>query len=235
MPLPWLACSATVRWTGINETVILLDLQRGTYLAMDPVASTMWRLILRERSRRDVIDTLSRLYGESAVRLATDLDRFVDRCSKDGLLTDPHCREPERVQPRMEHRRRSVSLWHAWSCMAKVAWLLHRGGFPLGYKAITGLAERCPRQPASSQVVDRALQSFLAAENFFVFRSAPDDCLVRTLALFLFLRRLAVPAQHCIGVRTEPVFAAHAWVEIAGQTLLEATDNGAPFSVLAKA
>jgi hypothetical protein len=75
-----------------------------------------------------------------------------------------------------------------------------------------------------------AIRSFLIAENFVLFRRAPNDCLVRSLALFRYLRWLGIPATHVIGIRRVP-FAAHAWVEVSGEGVLAPAPRG--FSTLA--
>ena len=67
--------------------------------------------------------------------------------------------------------------------------------------------------------------AFGRAENFFVVRRAPDDCLVRSLSLYRFLREAGSRAEHVIGVRRFP-FQAHAWVECAGEVLM---DTRAPY------
>lgn len=66
----------------------------------------------------------------------------------------------------------------------------------------------------------RACAAFLKAENFYVSSRAPDDCLLRSFALFRFLLRSGLPAEHVIGVRRVP-FAVHAWVECDGKVVLD--------------
>jgi hypothetical protein len=63
----------------------------------------------------------------------------------------------------------------------------------------------------------------------------PTDsrCLVRSLVYLSLLRRRGIAGALVIGVRTEPEFAAHAWVEVEGEPLLPSGDGEfAPLEVL---
>ena len=56
-----------------------------------------------------------------------------------------------------------------------------------------------------------------------IFRLLPGDtrCLTRSIVLLRMLSRRHVGASLVIGIRLAPTFGAHAWVEHAGQPLLE--------------
>jgi hypothetical protein len=76
-----------------------------------------------------------------------------------------------------------------------------------------------------------ALRAFKSSENLFVSKAAPNDCLLRSLALFQFLRLENIAVEHVIGVMRSP-FGAHAWVQYRGEPLF---DNQAKrFTVLAR-
>jgi Transglutaminase-like superfamily len=55
-----------------------------------------------------------------------------------------------------------------------------------------------------------------------VLRLLPTDsrCLMQSLVLTAMLARRGVYSRLVIGVRTDPIFAAHAWVEVDGEPLL---------------
>lgn len=55
----------------------------------------------------------------------------------------------------------------------------------------------------------------------------PSDsrCLARSLSLLTLLERRGIASKLVIAVRPQP-FAAHAWVEVAGQALLPVADPG---------
>ena len=63
----------------------------------------------------------------------------------------------------------------------------------------------------------------LARAVVMTLRPLPGDtrCLARSLALTRVLARRAIPSTLVIGACTEPGFLAHAWVEHAGQALLD--------------
>jgi hypothetical protein len=71
-----------------------------------------------------------------------------------------------------------------------------------------------------------ALQRDLSARLGYVvqtlLRRAPAEgpCLVRALVLTKLLGRRQIPARLVIGVRSEPSFYAHAWVEHRGEAML---------------
>jgi len=79
--------------------------------------------------------------------------------------------------------------------------------------------------------MSRALEAFLRAENAWAYRSAPQDCLPRSLALFRFLLKSGQRADHVIGVRGSP-FSAHAWVEVNGARLFDGQDRN--FTAIAR-
>jgi len=60
-----------------------------------------------------------------------------------------------------------------------------------------------------------------------------DDCLPRSLALVVALRRLGVDAEICFGVLKFP-FAAHAWVEADGRVLNETPESVRRYTLLAR-
>jgi hypothetical protein len=97
--------------------------------------------------------------------------------------------------------------------------LLRIRGFGPVYRNL--LSERPLEYPASADLLDEAVNSFVRAENLFWFRDAPEDCLPRSLALFGFLRAVGLPATHNIGGARFPGLLMHAWVESSEHALLD--------------
>jgi hypothetical protein len=89
------------------------------------------------------------------------------------------------------------------------------------------------RPTTSNRLLERAVAAFGHAENFFILKRAPQDCLPRSLALFRFLRLVGVPAEHCIGVRRYP-FLAHAWVEHGDRVVHDHPAHPRTFTTLAR-
>jgi hypothetical protein len=88
-----------------------------------------------------------------------------------------------------------------------------------------GAAEPCPQ--ARREQLAGAVMGLLAV--------LPTDsrCLVRSLVYLAMLERRGVESTLVIGVRTEPEFAAHAWVECENEPLLPSGDGDyAPLTVI---
>ena len=69
--------------------------------------------------------------------------------------------------------------------------------------------------------VDGALDAFYRAESVVPMPNAPDDCLPRSLALFVYLRAIGFACEHLIGVRRYPSLTMHAWVEVDGRVVAD--------------
>jgi Transglutaminase-like superfamily/Coenzyme PQQ synthesis protein D (PqqD) len=217
---PGVVAVAGIRHAIVDGAVVILDLRRGTYHVLDRVASAMWGGLVSGGDDEDVLQTVLTRFAVEPERARRDLAAFRKRCLADGLLA-----ERTAVEPPVERVRRTAPkrvLWPAfaaWRYLAGTAFLLRRRGFATAYRLSTSLAP-APRGVADEAALDRAAAAFALAENFFVPRRAPDDCLPRSLALFRFLRAMGLPAEHVIGCRRAPFFA-HAWVECGGRVVLD--------------
>lgn len=89
------------------------------------------------------------------------------------------------------------------------------------------LVARLRAVEATGTVPSAAERQRLGAVVMTVLRVLPTDsrCLVRSLVLLAMLARRGIHSTLVIGVRTEPEFAAHAWVEFEDEPLLP-TGNG---------
>lgn len=208
---------------------MLLDLTGNAYHVLDEVAARMW-LAASDPARAPsaAIAELARGFDCEPTTVARDYAQFVARAIDDGLLTAAFA--PVRpVAMRRKQRRRYWPTLDAWNCLAHTVLSLRLRGLRPTYDSaqVIGVA------PAPKGGVDlgRALVSFRRAENFMVLRSAPRDCLPRSLALFRFLRRMGLAARHVIGVELDP-FAAHAWVEVEGNVVNDADWRGS-YAVIA--
>jgi hypothetical protein len=103
---------------------------------------------------------------------------------------------------------------------------LARSGFAPTYRAHA----KFRAAPARAEL-QSVLAAFRRAENLFLLRRAPNDCVVRSLALYRFVCSYGIAAEHVIGVQRIP-FKAHAWVEWRGEPLLDAPVHG--FTSLAR-
>lgn len=101
-------------------------------------------------------------------------------------------------------------------------WALARHGAP---GAVTRLRARLAHPaPDPAMAVRAGLRLGSAVERTLRLMPADARCLVRSLVLVRMLARRGIAGTMVIGVRTEPSFEAHAWVEHAGRPLLAAGD-----------
>jgi hypothetical protein len=222
---PRFRASPTIRHAEIDGLRVLLDLPTERYRVLDDSASVLWSILICDTDARTALES----FDVDEERLRADLDAFAGRCVEERLLqrVDAVAAPPAFDEPRTRAWERVLPRWvRALACLLETRRALAREGLWATY-------ERCAREPVAARVPDAAaaLSSFVAAENLFVARRAPDDCLLRSLALYRFLRRCGVAAEHVIGVRRLP-FAAHAWVEAAGSVLLDPGTGG--FTPLAR-
>jgi Transglutaminase-like superfamily len=222
-----LSVSPDVRFAELDGTVILLELNSAEYFALDDTGSDIWlRLVESRTGIGTALDELRAERGEA-------ITRFVDECLRRNLLA--RSRPAPVAPPSPRTARRSIGSHRfltarAWLHLVRTWVLLRIRGFGQVYRR--HLRERSLQHPASPDLLQRAVTSFVRAENFFWFRDAPDDCLPRSLALFSFLRSIGLPAAHCIGGTRFPGLLMHAWVESSEHVLLDDPEFVSTLTVL---
>lgn len=111
---------------------------------------------------------------------------------------------------------------------ATVRWRLRR-------EEIETLVARMRRGVRKPEALSQSGRVRLAVAVQRVLAPFPNDsrCLVRSLVLLSLLERRGVAGRLVIGVRPGPEFAAHAWVECDGVSLLpDGEGEFAPLTVL---
>ena len=122
----------------------------------------------------------------------------------------------------------------AWLKLFRVTRSLSSRGFSWTYNALLQKVHAYKIQSYDQeQTLLAAVTAFARAEDFFNLKTAPADCLPRSLALFQLLRTVGLPAEHCIGVQQFP-FSAHAWTEFRGQVVHDDPQNQERFTVIAR-
>ena len=108
----------------------------------------------------------------------------------------------------------------------RVRWLLLRRGLRGAVTSLRGGLTAGPRSEAdpAKQVAAQRLGDVVRR----VLEPLPFDsrCLMRSLVLTAMLARRGIFASVVVGVKTEPAFEAHAWVESGGVALLPSLDFG---------
>jgi hypothetical protein len=195
--------------------VVVLDLATQAYFILNEKATRIWKLLLQMEG--DLAQT-SRALGEPS--LQSQLSSLTKECVERGFLSSSKKARPRPYPARRPGGKRSFFLGlRAWWSLLSTAYALWVKGFSRTYREYAQLPLSAAPDP--EKLLPAAQKSFLRAENFFWYRSAPNDCLPRSLALFRFLRAIGLPVVHCIGGRRFPAFMMHAWVEHAGLAVLD--------------
>ncbi len=107
-------------------------------------------------------------------------------------------------------------------------------------RGLSWTLQRVQQIPAYSSSSTSAKADRILHQMMRVYRSSrrlasqgKDDCLPRSLALVMALRRLGVDAEICFGVQKFP-FLAHAWVEANGRAINETPDAVQRYTLLAR-
>jgi len=216
----------------VANDMILLDLVHGEYIIFDEVATAMWQCLTSDRlSLVGSLTTLQRIFNAEPSQLERDLSTFLIRCLARGWLRAedtadylaPGEDSPLQGVHTSPYHTRGWGWPGAWLCLACTERELNQKGLSGIFASWPELGKPVDQTVLSPQEqlhLQAALKAFRFAENFYISPSAPDDCLPRSLALFRFLRRMGIPAEHCLGFER---FAsgAHAWVECEGNLLLD--------------
>ncbi len=101
--------------------------------------------------------------------------------------------------------------------------LIARGDLPTAMAKLRGGSEPAPLPPGRQALIGRRLAWIVSR----VLSLLPTDsrCLIRSVTLSTLLARRGIHSTVVIGVRSEPEFAAHAWVEHDGTPLLPTEDE----------
>ncbi|HEX5852142.1 MAG TPA: lasso peptide biosynthesis B2 protein [Solirubrobacteraceae bacterium] len=82
-----------------------------------------------------------------------------------------------------------------------------------------------PAAPASADSLHEALRLGRAVTRLLAHVPGDTRCLARSLVLTRLLARRGIQAKLVIGARAKPEFLAHAWVEHAGDPVLDPGDD----------
>ncbi len=225
--------SHDIRYKRIDGRVVVLDLRAQRYSVLDELASSMWEIITGEADTGACFRRWALEYETTDEAMAESISQFRDDRLRMGWLRRNDATVDQTVHRRADGvpgyvRRLLPAGALAFSALALTTLSLRFAGFRRTYDWLSGV--RAAPGPEVGALADSVLRPFLAAENFIPLRRAPNDCLPRSLALFLYLCWRGIPAKHVIGVRRVP-FAAHAWVEVSGEPVLAPAPRG--FSALA--
>jgi hypothetical protein len=102
----------------------------------------------------------------------------------------------------------------------RVRWLVWRRGEVPAVSVLRGGLREDVGSEADAARVARGRRFGRAVVKVLRLLPADSRCLMRSLVLTRMLARRGVYAKVVIGVRPEPTFGAHAWVEVGGHPVL---------------
>jgi hypothetical protein len=97
-----------------------------------------------------------------------------------------------------------------------------RARWEMGRRELPSIVARIRENDRDLEFPDRAVRRQLGAVVMKVLSVLPTDsrCLVRSLVLLNLLQRRGAEGTLVVGVKTEPRFSAHAWIEYEGEPLI---------------
>lgn len=196
-------CTPHCRWAEIEDAAVVLSLRDGIFFGLDARAKANWVRFI-SGAPCDPSESLLR------------------ECLQRGLLepVDVAQRDSTIELPRIQCSCTSSTARALWE-MVKVRRMLRRYDFASAYRYAETTSSRHARNDTSTETaLERATAHFLMAEGLLPSRKYFDDCLPRSLALHVVLRRLGLPSKMHIGARLDP-FAAHAWVCVNDRPVLD--------------
>jgi len=211
-----------LHWAQVDDVVFLLDGRRGEYFGLDVDASRHWLALAAGEHPADA-------------SAREGVEHLIEAARARGWLASS---EPQPVRRRKRRVGAGARAWRsfpvlgAYICLAQAFILVRVRGFAAAYAWARSLAPGATASEHDDASLAAAVRAFTRAEHFVVSRLGPDDCLPRSLALFVFLCRCGVPARHRIGVRRYP-FAAHAWVEDGAGRVVDRAEQVTEFTPIA--
>lgn len=224
-----------MRAVEVDGLTLVMDLHTSAFYVFDEDASRMWDELVAANGSVIAAKDALRTGQDPSRHLVEMFDDFVASCESQGFLLSGPATDAPGVQPargpRPTRRRRFLTV-RAWLSMLRMDVTLRKQGFSAVYER---LEQESPVALDGTDMgdVERTRAAFIRAENFYLRRAAPNDCLPRSLALLAFMRRGGVPVVHRIGARRFPSFHCHAWVEYDGAPILEQLSQVGDYTVIA--
>ena len=72
-----IACSEAIVFTHLDDTIVMMDVEEGSYYELDPVASRIWTLLKEPRSASSICEALADEYDVDAQTCQRDTLAFL--------------------------------------------------------------------------------------------------------------------------------------------------------------
>lgn len=217
-----LKISSHVRWVILNRRVVILCLRTGKYLGLNEVGTLIWGGLSEGLCRADICTKITQLYNVSIESAHADYDELLGGFCDRLLVGQDSARLYQRHPPRPFLRFPIPLAMNAWLCQVSVSLRLSLRGFSSAYDFATSCVDRMPDFQVSQ--LDQCLNSFVHAENFSARSISQQDCLPRSLSLFVYLVGCGYAVRHIIGVSDDPL-RAHGWVELDNTILIDSKER----------
>ena len=81
--------SSDVMAISVENELVMMDIDRGMYYALNAVGSVIWERIARPQTVADLCDQLQQVYAVDAATCAADVLAVLNDMAANGLLADP--------------------------------------------------------------------------------------------------------------------------------------------------
>lgn len=213
--------SAHVRWAILNKRAVILCLRTGKYLGLNEVGTQIWKGLSEGIHRSELCVQIGQLYNVDVTFIYTDYDVLISQLLSRRLIEPIGIRTNVRFTPGTFVRFPIPLAFRAWVCHMSVSLRLRFGDFSNTYDFARGCVSRMPDTPIAQ--LERCLSRFIYAEKFSPQAISQQDCLPRSLSLFIFLVECGFAVRHIIGIADDPL-RAHGWVELENTILLDSKD-----------
>ncbi len=85
-PQSVLARNETLVTAPMGEELVMMDVDAGSYFALDGVASSIWSALEQPRTMQELLDALTARYDVAPERCAADVVPFLERMAERRLL-----------------------------------------------------------------------------------------------------------------------------------------------------
>lgn len=242
--------SPHVRSAADGDSLVLLDLRTGKYLAFSATAAAIWRELESGRAPAEIAARIADRFGVPAERAAADVEALLGQLAGAGLVTagpvagpcgeddEPAASSGELAgrgralaeelfsipEDRRRRAGRALDVGRALTALLVVDLLMRRRGLARVRELIASHAPGAPGRPADAAAALDVWATVRAVERAAALYFKKVWCLQASAACAWLLRRRDVEAELVLGVRSAP-FYAHAWVEIGGRPVNE-TNHG---------
>ncbi len=86
VPAPLYARSERFSFVPMDDELVMMDIEQGKYLGLNPVATEIWHLLEQPKSMTQLLTALLDRYEVSAAQCETDLQRFLQQMHSQGML-----------------------------------------------------------------------------------------------------------------------------------------------------